>query len=264
VWLILGVAIAAYGALRLSFGALPQDPTYHLFVDTRTCLGIIPHAGDVLTNAAILAAGLFGLVLRPRMALAPDERAPANALIAGAILTALGSAYYHWEPSNATLVWDRLPMAIVLAAVLVLVMADRAHPLFARYALWPFMLFAMASVVFWGASEAMGRGDLWLYLVVRVGSVVAIAFLLILREPRYTGTKWVVCALACAVALTVFERFDREVFRLTGDLASGHNLKHVAAGLTLACVFWWLRVRKLLPAQPVPISPDGEGEVGPG
>src|SRR5262252_9135277 len=244
VWLVPVVALALYGGLRLWVGPLPQDPTYHVFADTRTCFDFLPHAGDVLTNLAMLAAGLFGLALRKSFALAPDERRAADVLIAGAILTACGSAYYHWAPSNTTIVWDRLPMTLVFTSVLVLVIADRVHPLFARYALWPFTLFGAASVLLWGLSEAMGQGDLGLYLIVRIGSVSAIALLLILREARHSGTKWLVAALVCEIALAVFERLDHELFLWSGDLVSGHNLKHVTAGLALAFVFWWLRVRR--------------------
>jgi hypothetical protein len=241
---MLGIAVALYGLLRLTFGPLPQDPAYHLLADTRTGLGVIPRAGDVLPNLAILAAGLFGLALRPRMTIAPEERSAVNVLITATILTAFGSAYYHWAPANATLVWDRLPLSIVLMSVLALVMADRVHPQFARVALWPFSALGAASVILWGVSEAMGQGDLLLYLIVRIGAGVAVAMLLILRPPRHTGTAWVVAALLCEVVMAVLERFDHEVFRLTGGLASGHNLKHAIVGVALALVFWWLRVRK--------------------
>lgn len=246
VWLIIATIAALYGLLRLSLGPLPQDPSYHLLADTRTCLGVIPRAGDVLTNLAIFAAGLFGLALRPRMTFAPEARTAVDVLIAASILTAFGSAYYHWAPANATLIWDRLPMAIVLMSLLVLVMADRVHPLFARHALWPFTALGVASVILWGVSEAMGQGDVLLYLIVRICTVAAIALLLILRQPRHTGTKWLVAALVSEIVMTTFERWDQEVFNQTGGIVSGHSMKHVMAGVALAFVFWWLRVRKPL------------------
>jgi hypothetical protein len=164
------------------------------------------------------------------------------------MLTAFGSTYYHWAPANPTLVWDRLPLAIVLISILALVMADRLHPLFARQGIWPLTALAVAGVLVWSITEAMGRGDLLLYLVVRVGAGVAIALLVILRRGRHTGTKWLVAALIGEVLMAALERHDHEIFRLTGGLISGHSLKHVMVGVALGFVFWWLRVRKLLAA----------------
>jgi len=244
VWLIVGAVMVFYGFVRLTFGPLPQYLAIHQLADTRTCLGFIPHAGDVLTNLAILAAGLFGLGLRTRMVVAPEARAAVNVLIAASILTAFGSAYYHWSPSNATLVWDRIPITMVLMPLLALVMADRVHPLFARHALWPFTALGIASAILWGVSEAMGQGDVRLYFIVRIGTAIAIAFLLILQKPRHTGMSWLVAALVAEIAMAIFERFDHEVFRLTGGIASGHNVKHVLAGIALAFLFWWLRSRR--------------------
>lgn len=252
VWLMLGAALALFGFLRVVLGPLPQDPAYHALADTRTLQGVVPRAGDILTNLAILAAGLFGLALRSRMNVAPEARTAVNVLIAASILTAFGSAYYHLAPTNATLIWDRLGIAVVLTSLLVIVLADRVHPLFAREALWPFTGLGIASVALWGITEAMGQEDLLLYLVVRVGAGAAIVFLLILRPPRHSGTVWLVAAMLCEVAMATLERFDHEMFRLTGGVVSGHNLKHVLAGIALASVFWWLRARKTLARRPSP------------
>jgi hypothetical protein len=249
VWLMVATALVLYGLLRAAFGPIPQDPSYHFLADTRMFLGVIPRAGDVLTNLAILAAGLFGLALRPRMTVAPEEQAAVHVLISATLLTALGSAYYHWAPANATLAWDRLPLAIILVSILALVMGDRMHPLFARHGIWPLTALAVAGVVLWGASEAMGKGDLLLYLVVRVGAGIAIALLVILRRPRHTGTTWLVAALIGEILMAALERHDHEIFHLTGGLISGHSLKHVMVGVALGFVFWWLRARRPLPGK---------------
>ena len=249
VWIAIGIVLVAYVLLRLTIGAIPQDPSYHLLADTRTCLGLIPRAGDVLTNLAILAAGLFGLALRGRMTVVPEERAARDVLIAATILTAFGSAFYHWAPANATLVWDRLPLVIILIAILTLVAADRVHPLFARHGIWPWTAFAAASVIAWGVSEQLGKGDLLLYLILRVGAAIAIVLLLVFRSPRYTGTRWILAALICELLMAALERLDHRIFDLTGGAVSGHNLKHVMVGVALSFVFWWLRVRQTLPAK---------------
>ena len=220
---MLAGVLALYALALAVLGPLKQDPTYHLFADMRTCFGVIPRAGDVLTNLAILVAGAVGLALRPRMNVTPDERPAVNLLIVGAFLTAAGSAYYHWNPSNATLVWDRLPMMLAIPPILALVLADRVRPAFARRSLWPLVAFGLGSVLWWAASEAMGHEDVRLYLMVRVLMAAALFVLIVFCKPRHTGSGWLVAALVGEVLMTTFERLDHQVFALTGGLVSGHN-----------------------------------------
>jgi hypothetical protein len=237
-WGLIAIALALYAVLRFYCGPLAQDPAYHVLADTRTC-GPIPRAGDVLTNLTILAAGIAGIVLWNRARIDADER-PAYALLVLSIaLTALGSAYYHWAPSDARLVWDRLPLALTEMALLVLVMADRIDIAFARVAWWPFGLLGAGSVLWWVAT-----GDLLLYVVVRVGAGVMIACLLLLRRGRHDGAVWLVAALLLDAVMTACERMDYPIFAATGGIASGHNLKHIFAGLLLGCVIAWLVRRR--------------------
>ena len=236
--------VLVYAAAWALLGPLPQDPAFHLFADVRTCFGAIPRAGDVLTNLAILAAGGYGLAMRSRFDVTPDERPAADLVIVGAFLTAAGSAYYHWDPRNATLVWDRLPMMLTIPPILVLVLADRLNPAFARRALVPITVFAVASVVWWAVSEALGEEDVRLYLIVRVMLAVTILLLVVFRPSRYTGTGWLVAAIVGEGAMMTFERLDHQIFALTGGIASGHNLKHLTVGAALACVFTWLARRR--------------------
>jgi hypothetical protein len=224
--------------LRLHFGMLAQDPGYHLFADTRP-LGPIPRAANVLTNLAIFAAGLGAAALWRRVRIAPEERAAYGLLVVGILATAAGSAWYHWAPSDTRLVWDRLPMTLVLAALFALVLADRVHPAFARAAWWPFALLGAISVLWWA-----GTGDLYLYLVVRVGVGVGIVCLLLLRRGRRTQAWWLVAAIALDVVMTIAERLDHEIFAATGGLVSGHSVKHLLAGALLGCVLAWLTRRE--------------------
>lgn len=237
-WGLIGIALVLYALLRVSLGPLPQDPAYHVFADLRVC-GAIPRAGDVLTNLAILAAGIAGVALWRRVHLEPEERPAYALLVASMVLTAAGSAYYHWAPSDARLVWDRLPLALTLMALLVMVMADRIDIAFARAAWWPFSLLGASSVLWWSAS-----GDLLLYLVVRVGAGAMIACLLLLRPGRYSGVGWLWAALVLDVVMTVSERLDSAIFATTRGIASGHNIKHVLAGALLGCILVWLVRRR--------------------
>ena len=245
-WGFVGIALCIWIVLRLAYGPLAQDPAYHLLADTRSW-GPIPRAGDVLTNLAILAVGVAGLALWPRVHVVPEERAPYALLVAGMLLTALGSAYYHWAPSDARLVWDRLPMTLVIAALLSFVLADRVDPAFARTAWWPFALLGVASVLWWSWSERFGPGDLLLYVVVRAGAGIVILFLLLFRPGRHSHAGWLVAAIVLDVAMTVAETLDRPIFETTGGLLSGHNLKHLLAGALLGCILAWLLQRRSRP-----------------
>ena len=242
-WGLIAIAIVLFAVLRFVFGPLAQDPSYHLFADVRAW-GPIPRAGDVLSNLAILVAGLAGIALRRRVHIGPGERAAYALLVAGMLLTAAGSAYYHWEPSDARLIWDRLPMTFVLAAIVALVLADRVDPAFARVAWWPFALLGVASLVWWSWS-----GDLLVYLVMRVGAGLLIICLCLLRDGRYSHIGWLVAALALDIVMAVSERLDREIFAATSGLVSGHNVKHLLAGALLGCLLLWLLQRR--PRSPV-------------
>ena len=245
-WGLIGIALALYGVLRFVFGALPQDPSYHILADIRRC-GPIPRAGDVLTNLSILAAGIAGLFLRRRVHVEREERAAYALLVAGMLLTALGSAYYHWVPGDARLVWDRLPMTLVLAALLTFLLADRVDPVFATVALWPIAALGTASVLWWAWTRWQGADDLRLYLIVRIGTGVAIACLLLLRRGRYSGAGWLWAALVLDVVMTVAERLDNEIYSATGMFVSGHNVKHLLAGVLLGCTLAWLLLREPSP-----------------
>jgi hypothetical protein len=96
-----------------------------------------------------------------------------------------------------------------------------------------------------------GADDLRLYLIVRIGTDVAIACLLLLRRGRHSGAAWLWAALALDVAMTVVERLDNEIYSATGMLVSGHNVKHVLASVLLGCTLAWLLLRE-------PSSPSGD------
>jgi hypothetical protein len=242
-WALVGAVLALYALLRAVFGPLPQWPAYHDFADTRAW-GFVPRAGDVLTNLAILAAGLWAATLRSRVCVRPDERRAYHLLVLSAILTAFGSAYYHWEPSNERLVWDRAPMAVLATGAVALVLADRVTPALGQASLWPIGLLAASGVALWGVTEALGRGDLWLYLLVRIGAGVGTLALLIVRRSRHTAAKWVSAAVACDALETLAERLDWQIWHATAGSLSGHNLKHLLAGGVIACVSAWLLNRR--------------------
>src|SRR3954464_2783902 len=113
---LLGVMAASLAAMLL-LPPIPQDQSYHQFADQRTLLGI-PNFWNVISNLPFVVIGGIGL-LRYR-------DSPATiVLFAGIFLTGFGSAYYHWNPTDAALFWDRLPMTLGFGAIMASVVAER-------------------------------------------------------------------------------------------------------------------------------------------
>ena len=48
-------------------------------------------------------------------------------LFSGIFLTGFGSSYYHLNPNDNTLFWDRLPMTFCFAAILAAVVEERVE-----------------------------------------------------------------------------------------------------------------------------------------
>jgi hypothetical protein len=115
---LLGLMGASLAGLLL-LPPIPQDQTYHQFTDERTLLGI-PNFWNVVSNFPFIAVGAAGLW--------QFRRDPAIVvLFLGMFLTAFGSAYYHWNPNDRTLFWDRLPMALTFMAILAGAVEERLH-----------------------------------------------------------------------------------------------------------------------------------------
>ena len=114
-------------ALALWGPVLHASPHQHAFADQRTLWGI-PCALDVLSNLPFALAGAWGLVLLGRVrsgVLDGATRATARLFCMGLVLTAAGSSWYHWQPDDAGLLWDRLGMTVAFAGMLGLATAQR-------------------------------------------------------------------------------------------------------------------------------------------
>jgi hypothetical protein len=121
------IGLAVVGLCILPFvNPIAQDPQYHSFADQRTLLGI-PNFWNVASNLPFLLVAAFGIrAFRSSAAFINNwERVAYAALLCGVALVAFGSGYYHAWPDNATLFWDRLPMAIVFMALLATTIGER-------------------------------------------------------------------------------------------------------------------------------------------
>ncbi|NML16882.1 ceramidase domain-containing protein [Azohydromonas caseinilytica] len=158
--LLLLVCAAAVLAAAL-LGPIPQPASYHAFADQRTLLGI-PHFWNVVSSLPFTLLGLAGLWrLRGRPpGLLPELRSCYAACFAGAVLIGLGSGLYHLRPDNATLVWDRLPMAVTFMGFFAVVIGEHIDTRLARRALPGLLLAGMDSVAYWALSGRLGASNL--------------------------------------------------------------------------------------------------------
>lgn len=213
-------AAAVVGAFFLE--PIPQDPAYHDFADKREMFGV-PNFWNVATNVPFLVAGILGLLRAARLA-APDLRLHYALFCSAVAMVALGSGYYHLDPSNPTLVWDRLPMTVAFMALLSAVIADRVSWIAGRALLGPLIVLGIASIAWWAKTEAAGEGDLRPYGIVQFLPMVLIPLVLLTSSPRGIGSKWLWAALGTYLVAKVAEHID------------GHGLKHLLAALAA----WWI------------------------
>lgn len=224
-------------AIAATLGPIAQPQSYHLFADRRAWLGV-PNFGDVASNGAFLVTGALGLVAcirwRPEGA-----RRSWIVFFGGVVLVCAGSAYYHWSPTNQTLVWDRLPMTIGFMGLYIALLSEFVAPQLERYLLVPAVLLGIASVAYWVFTE-----DLRFYFGVQVLSLASVAAIVLTfrnsrGQNRYLGAAFVCYALAVAC-----EQLDRQIFEHLNQAISGHTLKHLFAALAPFWIYRMLRARR--------------------
>jgi hypothetical protein len=240
--IVVGMTIATALVPRIA-----QDPAYHHFADQRTIFGI-PHFFDVVSNAPFFFVGVWGLFVAlvgsKQMFAETSERWPYVVLFLGVILTCFGSCYYHWNPNNHTLVWDRLPIIVGFMGLLSAMIAERISLSFGIRWLPPLVLMGIASVVYWNRTELAGAGDLRPYVLVQFGSLLVLILILILFPPKYTGGKYIGYAIGFYALAKVLELTDVPVYRFL-HIVSGHTLKHLAAATAIVWIVWMLKTRTI-------------------
>lgn len=243
-WLLAGLtglSLIAIFFLR----PMAQAVSFHAFADARGLL-YIPNFGNVISNVPFVFIGAAGLVLVVMTPVALEIRITYVLLFLGVLLTGLGSAYYHWNPNNNTLVWDRLPMTVVFMSFLSATVSESVSRQLGTRLLLPLVALGIGSVLWWHYTEALGRGDLRLYFWVQFYPMVMIPLLLWLFY--HPGTKpilpyliWVVIWYAIA---KIFEQLDYQLYWRIG--ISGHTIKHLAAAVSTAYFIALFRQKYML------------------
>jgi Ceramidase len=215
-----------------------QDRGYHVFADARTCFGVV-NFSNVASNALFLLVGLAG------MAHCWRRRSGAwrswLVFFAGVALVFFGSAYYHANPNDDTLVWDRLPMTVAFMALFTALVSEHLQPRLELPLLAAALATGIFSVFWWQFS-----GDLRVYVWVQGAPLLAIPYLVTAFPGRYTLRHYLLYGVGFYALAKVAEWLDHEIFAATATVISGHAAKHLLAALAALCVLRMLQKRQSL------------------
>lgn len=219
-------------------GAIAQPAHYHEFADARVILGVA-NAMDVLSNAGFLLVGVWAIValMSAIWKSGVDSVRVAYFLFAASILaTAFASAYYHHAPDDARLFWDRLPIALACASLLVAVRLDAVQSKWragCELVLW--MGAAWWSVWWWQSTA-----DLRPYLALQVMMIALIPLWQYVNDARSSQRSAFAWAIAWYVLAKVCELADATILPHL-VWVSGHSLKHVLSALAA-----WVLLREFV------------------
>ncbi len=234
------------------FPPVPQDPQFHDFADKREILGI-PNFWNVVTNFSFVLVGLLGIhrLVHGTLRGALDELRLAYLYIfLGMLLVGIGSSYYHLDPSNRTLLWDRMPLTMPFMAFVSVLVGEHIGVTVGRRLLWPLLVVGVASVVYWHWTEAAGHGDLRPYAIVQFLPMVLIPIVLLLFPSRLSDTGYIWAVLGAYALAKLLEVADGIVFDALGGAISGHSLKHLIAAL--GGYVFLMALQKRRPAEAAP------------
>jgi len=243
------VMLFVVGTVLQMIWPLAQPAAYHHFADQRS-LGSLHNASDVLSNLVILLAGMLCLGWVRRHASNQPAQFPGMVVAAfGLLLTALGSAYYHMAPTDATLVWDRLPMTIVFAGILAMLWTSATGERVGWTQMLIMVVVSPATVGYW-----LVFNSLWPYAILQFGGLMLIVGMTLTRKVD-GAFAWMLVIVFYGIA-KIFESLDWQIWELTHHMIAGHALKHVSSGLAGASM--------ILVANVAPRSATGIGSRRPG
>ncbi len=208
---------------------IAQDLSYHNFADQRQLLGI-PNFWNVISNLPFLLLGLAGgFILRASVPTGGllKLRPAYSIFFAGVAFTAFGSGYYHLNPNNETLVWDRLSMSVAFMAFFSIVISEYISLRWGRRLLLPLLIVGLVSVYYWSYTEAAGQGDLRPYGLVQFLPALLIPAILLMFPSPFGNSVYIWAMLGCYLVAKLTEFLDVPLFEATG--MSGHAIKHLAA-----------------------------------
>lgn len=242
---LLGIAVV------LTLPPIAQDPAYHNYADQRQVFGI-PNFWNVVSNLPFILLGILGvssITMGKTPGFLPELRPIYITVFAGVFLTGWGSAYYHMDPSNATIVWDRLALTILFMAVFSSVWGEHISVGAALRMVLPLICAGLLSVAYWYVTENQGRGDLRFYAVIQFLPMVLLPLIMLMYRSKLSGVGYVWGLLLAYTVAKVAEGLDGPLYRSLAGF-SGHEIKHWVAALGIFIYYLAGFRRRMLSSAP--------------
>jgi len=239
---ILVVVILTTFVILMTLGAISQDLSYHDFADKRVIFGI-PNFFDVATNITFALFGMVGFVFSIK-----NRQKEAGwswiTFFFGVAIVSFGSGYYHLNPNNDTLVWDRLPMTIGFMGLFIAILSEFVNKNIERYFLIPAILLGFSSVIYWHFFD-----DLRFYFWIQFTPLLTIPLAIILFKGKYTHQRYLIFALLFYLFAKITETYDKEIFAFINEQLSGHSMKHLFASIGPFYIYTMLKKRAVISKQ---------------
>ncbi|KAL3820460.1 hypothetical protein ACJIZ3_006365 [Penstemon smallii] len=240
-----GVAIICFVVQMLITSAIPQSEEYHDFADQRSYFGI-PNTLNVILSFPFLVVGLIGVVLCYyenyfKLSLR-GELCGWTFFFIGVAAVAIGSSYYHLQPNDARLVWDRLPMTVAYTSVIAIFMIERVDSRKGTFCIIPLLLAGVVNILYGGKFF----DDLRPYALVQFVPFIAIPVMAILLPPMYTHSTYWLWAAGFYLLTKIEEAADKPIYNLTHHIVSGHTIKHLCASMVPVFLTLMLAKRDVL------------------
>jgi hypothetical protein len=227
-----------------SIAPIAQDPAYHNFADQRRIFNIA-NFFNVLSNLPFVIIGIIGIrlvALHKASSGLAELQAMYLTFFVGVFLTGFGSAYYHYQPDNQTLLWDRLPMTIAFMALFSAIVGEYISTQLAWKLFVPLLIVGMTSVTYWHVTELNGHGDLRAYVLVQFLPILLIPLIVWLFDSKLDNDKYIWGIIGIYSASKLMELCDARLYSMVGSI-SGHSLKHLTAAFGALIFYWALRER---------------------
>lgn len=217
---LIAIGILPIVLLYIFFDPIAQDQAYHQFADQRYMLGI-PNFHNVMSNIPFLIVAFLGLKNSQQYSLSWVV------FLVGVALVGPGSAYYHWNPTDATLVWDRLPMTIGFMGLTSFILKEVFQLKWEKQLLTLLLFIGAYSIGHW-----VYFSDLRIYAWVQLTPILMIIYCAIFYRTKMLKPGLLAGAVVFYGLAKVVEHTDKGFFESVG-FYSGHSLKHILAAVAV-------------------------------